>query len=55
MLSAILGLFWMLSAQFIALPVILKKNPVAAWSLLFSCVLSWGHLMAVRLSAKPFP
>ena len=32
--SALLGLFWLLSAQFMALPVTLKKNPVAAWSLL---------------------
>ena len=37
-LSGLLGLFWLLSAQFMALPGTLKKNPVAAWSLfLFLC------------------
>lgn len=33
-LSGLLGLFWLLSAQFMVLPGILKRNPVAAWSLL---------------------
>ena len=32
-LSGVLGLFWFLSAQFMALPGILNRNPVAAWSL----------------------
>ncbi|MDD1624022.1 MAG: O-antigen ligase family protein, partial [Methylococcaceae bacterium] len=37
-LSGLLGLFWLLSAQFMALPGTLKKNPVAAWPLfLFLC------------------
>jgi O-antigen ligase len=37
-LSVLLGLLWLLSAQFMALPGILKKNPVAVWSLLlFLC------------------
>lgn len=37
-LSGLLGLFWLLSAQFMVLPGTLKKNPVAAWSLLlFLC------------------
>jgi len=33
-LSGLLGLFWLLSAQFMVLRGTLKKNPVAAWSLL---------------------
>ena len=37
-LSGLLGLFWLLSAQFMVLPGTLKKNPVAAWSLL---LFSW--------------
>ena len=37
-LSGLLGLFWLLSAQFMVLPGTLKKNPVTAWSLLlFLC------------------
>ena len=37
-LSGLLGLFWILSARFMVLPDTLKKNPVAAWSLLlFLC------------------
>ena len=37
-LSGLLGLFWIFSAQFMVLPDTLKKNPVAAWSLfLFLC------------------
>ena len=34
MLSGLLALLWLLSGQFIVLPVTLKKNPVAAFSLL---------------------
>ena len=37
-LSGLLGLFWLLSGQFMVLPGILKKNRVAAWSLL---LFSW--------------
>jgi O-antigen ligase len=37
-LSVVLGLLWVFSAQFMELPGILKKNSVAVWSLLlFSC------------------
>ena len=37
-LSGLLGFFWLLSAQFMVLPGLLKKNPVAVWSLLlFLC------------------
>lgn len=37
-LSGLLGLFWLLSAQFMVLPATLKKKPVAAWALLlFMC------------------
>jgi O-antigen ligase len=37
-LSVLLGLFWLLSAQFMALTGTIKRNPVAAWSLLlFLC------------------
>ena len=37
-LSALLGLLWLLSAQFMVLPDTLNKNPVAVWSLLlFLC------------------
>jgi O-antigen ligase len=37
-LSGLLGLLWLLSAQFRVLPGTLKKNPIAAWSLLvFFC------------------
>jgi len=46
-LSALLGLVWLLSAQFIELPGVLKRNPVAAcsmlsflWFLLGSCYTS---------------
>ncbi len=34
MLSGLLALLWLLSGQFVVLPVTLKKNPVAAFSLL---------------------
>jgi len=37
-LSALLGLFWLGSAQFLVLPRTLKRNPVAVWSLL---LFSW--------------
>ena len=44
--SAVLGLLWLLSAQFIGLPGILKKYPVALWALmLYGCFvvgLSYG-------------
>ena len=37
-LSGLLGLLWLLAGQFMTLPDTLKKNPVAAWSLLlFFC------------------
>ena len=37
-LSVLLGLLWLLSAQFMTLPALLKKNVVAVWSLLlFLC------------------
>ena len=46
-LSALLGLVWLLSAQFIELPGVLKRNPVAVcsmlsflWFLLGSCYTS---------------
>ncbi len=45
--SAVLGLTWLLSCQFMVLPNTLKKYPVAAWSLLiFLCFvvgLSYGN------------
>ena len=48
--SALLGLFWLLSAQFMALPVTLKKNPVAAWSLLlFLC-----FILGTSYGSAPF-
>jgi O-antigen ligase len=37
-LSALVGFLWMFSVRFMALPFLLKKTPVAAWSLLlFAC------------------
>jgi len=48
--SAILGLFWLLSAQFMAFPVTLKKNPVAAWSLL----LFLGFILGTCYGSAPF-
>jgi O-antigen ligase len=47
-LSGLLGLFWMLSAQFMALPDTLKKNPVASWSLF---LFSWFILGSSYTSA----
>jgi hypothetical protein len=45
-LSAVLGLVWLFSAQFLELPSLLKKYPVALWALiLFACFivgLSYG-------------
>jgi O-antigen ligase len=41
-LSGLLGLFWLLSAQFMVLPDTLKKNPVAAWSLLLFLCFTFG-------------
>lgn len=45
--SAVVGLLWILSAQFVSLPVILKHQPVAVWSLmLFGCLvvgLAYGN------------
>jgi O-antigen ligase len=45
--SGVLGLFWLFSGQFMALPDILKTYPVAAWSLLlyvcFIVGLSYGN------------
>jgi O-antigen ligase len=39
-LSAVLGLFWIATAQFKKLPALLRLNPVAAWALiLFGCFL----------------
>ena len=48
--SALLGLFWLLSVQFMALPVTLKKNPVAVWSLLlFLC-----FILGLSYGSAPF-
>ena len=47
-LSGLLGLFWLLSAQFLGLPGLLKRNPVAAWSLL---LFSWFILGSSYSSA----
>jgi len=45
--SAMLGLLWLLSAQFMDLPAVLKKYPVALWALLlyggFIVGLSYGN------------
>ena len=49
-LSGLLGVFWLLSAQFIVLPATLKKNPVAAWSLL---LFLWFILGSSYTSAIP--
>ncbi len=47
-LSVLLGLMWLLSAQFMKLPATLKRNPVAAWSLL---LFSWFILGSSYTSA----
>jgi O-antigen ligase len=48
--SALMGLFWLLYAQFMTLPVILKKNPVAVWSfILFLC-----FILASSYGSAPF-
>ena len=59
MLSGLLALLWLLSGQFMVLPVTLKKNPVAAWSLLlllcFLVGLSYGvatHSEALSMLSK---
>jgi hypothetical protein len=49
-LSGLLGLFWLLSAQFMVLPATLKKNPVAAWPLL---LFLWFILGSSYTSAMP--
>ena len=49
-LSGLLGLFWLLSAQFMVLPDTLKKNPVAAWSLF---LFLWFILGSSYTSAMP--
>ena len=49
-LSGLLGLFWLFSAQFMVLPATLKKNPVAAWSLL---LFLWFILGSSYTSAMP--
>ena len=46
--SAILGVVWLLSTQFIELPGTLKRNPVAAWAML---LLSWFILGSCYTSA----
>lgn len=39
--SVVVGLLWVVSAQFISLPVILQRQPVAVWSLiLFGCLVA---------------
>jgi len=59
MLSGLLALLWLLSGQFMVLPVTLKKNPVAAFSLLlllcFFVGLSYGvatHSEALAMLSK---
>lgn len=46
--SALLGVVWLLSTQFIELPGTLKRNPVAAWALL---LLAWFILGSCYTSA----
>jgi O-antigen ligase len=46
--SAILGVVWLLSTQFIELPGTLKRNPVAAWAML---LLFWFILGSCYTSA----
>jgi O-antigen ligase len=43
-LSGLLGLFWLFSAQFKQLPGTLKNNPVAAWSLLLFLWFLFGSI-----------
>lgn len=53
-LSALLGLFWLLSAQFMMLPDTLKKNPVAAWSLLLFLCFIFGLCYSSATNKEAF-
>lgn len=53
-LSALLGLFWLLAVQFMMLPDTLKKNPVAAWSLLLFLCFIFGFSYSSAKNGEAF-
>ena len=53
-LSGLLGLFWLFSAQFMVLPGTLKKNPVAAWALLLFLCFIFGLCYSTATFGEAF-
>jgi len=53
-LSGLLGLFWLFSVQFMVLPATLKKNPVAAWSLLLFLCFIFGSSYTSAMPGDAF-